>query len=110
MQVAPQDTMATGACYEPGCPVRFHEQEHRPAGQNSVTAFTWCEPRRTYVAHSWAKTCDEHLAAAEAALAAHMALSESPWYVSTFRYCWDGPGSNTYRTAEGIGTPDGALF
>ncbi len=31
MQIAPQDTMATGECYEPGCPVRFHE-EGPPAG------------------------------------------------------------------------------
>lgn len=110
MQIAPQDTMATGECYEPGCPVRFHEEAHRPAGYNCVTAFTWYEPRRSYVSHSWANTCDEHLAAAEAALAAHVALSDSPWYVWTFRYCWDGPGPNRYRSAEGIGTPDGALF
>jgi len=39
-----------------------------------------------------------------------MALSHTPWYVSTFRYRWDGPGPNRYTTAEGIGTPDGALF
>ncbi len=63
MQIAPQDTMATGECYEPGCPVRFHEEAHRPAGYNCVTAFTWYEPRRSYVSHSWANTCDEHLAA-----------------------------------------------
>ncbi len=35
---------------------------------------------------------------------------ESLVYVSTFRYCWDGPGPNRYRSAGGIGTPDGALF
>jgi len=110
MQIAPQDTMATGECYEAGCPVRFHEESHRQAGYNSVTAFTWYQPRHSYVSHAWANTCNEHLAAAEAALAAHVTLSRSPWYVSTFRYCWDGPGPNRYRTAEGIGTPDGALF
>ncbi len=110
MEIAPQDAMATGECYEPGCPVRFYEEAHREAGHNSVTAFSWYEPRRSYVGHAWARTCDEHQAAAEAALAAHMALSDSPWYVSTFRYRWDGPGLNRYRSAEGIGTPDDALF
>lgn len=69
MEIAPQDTMATGECYEPGCPVRFYEEAHREAGHNSVTAFSWYEPRRSYVGHAWASTCDEHLAAAEAALA-----------------------------------------
>ena len=78
MQIAPQD-MAPGECYEPYCPVRFHEEAHRQAGYNCVTAFT-------------------------------LALSDSPWYAWTFRYCWDGPGPNRYRSAEGIGTPDGALF
>ncbi len=82
MEIAPQDTMATGECYEPGCPVRFREEAHRQVGYNSVTAFTWYEPRHSYVSHAWANTCDEHLAAAEAALAAHMALSDSPWQVS----------------------------
>lgn len=110
MQIAPQDTIATGEGYEPGCSVRFYERAHLEAGHNSVTAFSWYEPRHSYVGHAWVKACNEHLAASQAALAAHMALSDSPWYVSTFRYRWDRPGPNTYRTAERIGTPEGALF
>ncbi len=45
MQIAPQDTMATGECHEPGCLVRFYEQAHLGAGHNCVTALSWYEPR-----------------------------------------------------------------
>jgi len=110
MQIAPQDTTDTGRCFAEGCTEKFHTEEPRTAGYNSVCGFTWYEPRKTYVSTCWAYACDEHLGEAEQTVADHLALSESPWCVSTFRYCWDGPGPNTYRSAEGIGRPEDALF
>jgi len=47
MQIAPQDRTDTGRCFAEGCTVKFHTEEPRTAGYNSVCGFTWYEPRKT---------------------------------------------------------------